>query len=652
MLDYETGLEIGDPYKLPFEKYKHRNIDKELIENVKKRLKFGTASVSGIRQIFDNTHGDEETDYVEGTGREITDAAKVHVATIADTFVQLLKEQTNKPEMTVVVAIDSRHTGPAIADVVIRILAFYGIGIIYTFITPITEVAVYSREVSDGFVYISSSHNPRGYNGLKLGLNDSRLLPSDIANPFIKAYQTRVIDPKSVEDVVHKVNTANPDVVCAVYEKMDSYRKESRNLYASFSDQIITGLKDAKEIAERKDRLKKEIQSRDIWIGLDPNGGARQDKKYLENWGFNVIEINGRPQFDMAHELAPTPTASQQAKKALIEAQKEGKNIVAFLVFDTDGDRKNLVIPDGMGGANIPGVQMVFVLDVLCSILDAREQYQEVGLAINDPTSSVMEQLAHYLDFIVKRVEVGEANVATGGIRLHEQGVHVPIMGEGSNGSVFNLDLLVREPLHTVRTLVNFITRPELTRKLLNCLGQDDKYDNWHSSERIAGLLMNIINAMPPSITTDFFTDEGIRKGGKAESQEIFKANFDEYFESELWPEIAKNLRENFGGEPSMEFINYEGNNVLHGKGNRNTNSGGYKVEFNIKISEDENHHIGWLWFRPSGTERGVVRRGISISHWEMTPGATKAVNKAYEYMNEVLSDALAVVDDRSSEQK
>ena len=317
MLDPETGLEIGDPNKLPFEEYTHKNIDEGLQENVEKRLRFGTASASGIRQIFDNTHGDEATDYVDGIGTEITNAAKVHVATIADRFVELLKKQTGGTQPTVLVAIDSRHTGPAIADVVLRILVFHGVSVRYTFITPITEVAVYSREVSDGFVYISSSHNPRGYNGLKLGLNDGRLLPRHLAISFIEDYQARLRDPENTVDVIHKANAADPVMVREIYDNISNDRKESRDVYAKFSDQIITGLKDPEQIAERKESLRKEIQRRDIWIGIDPNGGARQDKEYMESWGFHVLAINDRPRLDMVHELAPVSSACEQAREAL-----------------------------------------------------------------------------------------------------------------------------------------------------------------------------------------------------------------------------------------------------------------------------------------------------------------------------------------------
>jgi phosphoglucomutase len=646
IIDSETDLEIGDPDKKPF-KIEEIELEK-LQENIEKRIKFGIASPSGIRQVFDSTYGDEVTENINGIGTEITDAAKIHIATIADCFSELLREQTSKPYLTVAVAIDSRHTGPAIADIIIRILTFHRISIRYTFITPITELAVYSREVSDGFIYISASHNPKGYNGLKLGLDDGRLLPGKVASAFIERYQSRLKDKKNTLEMIHRTNNADSDKIRDIYESIASYRKESRRIYAEFSDMLVTGIEDSQKAKEQKRILKEEIESKDIWIGVDYNGGARKDREYLESWGFRVFEINYRPRIDMVHDLAPVPEACEQALESLVNLQNEGKNVTAFFVFDTDGDRKNIVIPDGKGKGMLPGVQMIFVLDVLCSILNTQNEQEKIVIVVNDATSSIVEQLAYYLGFRVKRVEVGEANVASAGVNLSKQGICVPIMGEGSNGSVFNLGLLVREPLLTVRTIVDFITKPELTKSLLRQLNREDIYDNWHSSEKIGGLFANIINALPPSCTTDFFTDEGIRKGKHDLPQELFKANFDAYFESTLWRIISDIIISNYDGEPIAEYVNCEGENELRGRGNRKTGTGGYKIEFYVNTKDGKKHHIGWIWFRVSGTERGIMRKGVSISHWKTTPESFEAVNRMYEYLDKIFADALDVVEEET----
>ena len=73
------------------------------------------------------------------------------------------------------------------------------------------------------------------------------------------------------------------------------------------------------------------------------------------------------------------------------------------------------------------------VLTAKCS----SEKNQQIAIVINDATTSLIEQLAEYIGFMVKRVEVGEANVASAGVNLSSQNIYVPIMGEGSNGSAF-----------------------------------------------------------------------------------------------------------------------------------------------------------------------------------------------------------------------
>jgi hypothetical protein len=94
--------------------------------------------------------------------------------------------------------------------------------------------------------------------------------------------------------------------------------------------------------------------------------------------------------------------------------------------------------------------------------------------------------------------------------------------------------------------------------------------------------------------------------------------------------------------------VNCEGENELRGRGNRKTGTGGYKIEFYVNTKDEKKHHIGWLWFRVSGTERGIMRKGVSISHWETTPESVEAVNRMYEYLDKIFADALDVVEEET----
>jgi phosphoglucomutase len=240
------------------------------------------------------------------------------------------------------------HVGlKGIADVIIRMLLAKGVEVRYVFVAAVTKVVVYTRETADGFIYVSASHNPVGYNGVKLGLADGRTLPARESYEFISEYEAALADQDNIENVVASVNGVPADRVKTVFDDIGKWRGEATGVYNRFCDCVVTGAADPHRAQEKKATLREQIRAMDLWIGLDPNGGARRDKEYLENWGFNVAEINARPREDIVHELAPTPTASEAARKELLRLQDEGKKIVAFFVFDTDGDRRNIVVPDG-----------------------------------------------------------------------------------------------------------------------------------------------------------------------------------------------------------------------------------------------------------------------------------------------------------------
>ena len=167
----------------------------------------------------------------------------------------------------------------------------------------------------------------------------------------------------------------------------------------------------------------------------------------------------------------------------------------------------------------------------------------------------------------------------------------------------------MREPLHTIRTIIDFITRPELTKTLLKSLNRENDYNDWHSPEKVGSLFVNIINSLPPSCTTDFFTDEGMRKGRYDIPLDLFKNNFDEHFNSELWEDISEVIKSNYHDKPIAEFVNYEGENELRGCGNRKTGKGGYKIEFYVSMPDGKKRHVGWIWFRASATELGIMRK-------------------------------------------
>jgi len=648
-IDSETNLSIGDPTASPFPD--PSSIDRAALQaSLGKRRRFGIASASGIRQVFDPTHGDERTTFVDGRNPKITIAGKLYVATIADAFLDWLAthRDDNAPEspLRIVVGLDTRPTGPAIADTIIRTLLAHGVHVQYVFVAPVTKVVAYARETADGFLYVSASHNPVGYNGLKLGLADGRTLPPDRAEAFIAAYEARLTDRANIERLIAGVNAVPSERVQDVFDRIPHHRREASTIYGRFCDAVVTGIGNPAEAAAYKATLRKKIRDLDLWIGLDPNGGARQDTKYLESWGFNVAEINSRPRVDMVHQLAPTPEATHAAQEELLRLRSEGKRILCFFVFDTDGDRRNVVLPVEDGSALVPGVQIIFALDVLRAVAhhacDTTMPTQgKTGVVVNGPTSALIERLAERFGFVLKRTETGEANVAHAGEALAAEGVDVVMMGEGSNGSAFTLDLLIREPIHTIGTIVNLISNPETLHYLVGRLDEDCGPSEWLLPDRIPFLLANLVRVLPPSSDTDLFTSAGERWGLPV-PPDLFKATFDEVVER-AWPSQQCKLTDGMAGKDkrvTFEFVNYERDKELRGRGNRQTGLGGYKIELFVHSTEGK-RLVGWIWFRPSGTERGLTRRGASVAHWVNSPRMRKRVSDHQQQLDAWLAELL-----------
>ena len=167
--------------------------------------------------------------------------------------------------------------------------------------------------------------------------------------------------------------------------------------------------------------------------------------------------------------------------------------------------------------------------------------------------------------------------------------------------------------------------------------------DNWHSPQNIQSLFYNILNTLPSSIDTDFFTKEGEYRA-KPVDQRRFKKSFDDYFPNNLWPKIEKELSDIYEGRLSCEFTNYEGTKELRGKGNRKTQIGGYKIEFFLH-NKDVKHLIGWIWFRLSLTEKGLMRRGVSLSHFQSDNGTKKLLEKKYKIIYNLFANAIKEIE-------
>ncbi|HRS03615.1 MAG TPA: phosphatidylglycerol lysyltransferase, partial [Treponema sp.] len=151
----DTGLLLGDPDFIPLQSISEQTIHGEL-EAALERL---ILSASGWRTVFAPSGNEEDND------SSISSAHYIIAATAGLVFSDYIKTKSGKKNPVLLVGQDSRPTGTAIADTIIKILLATGCEVRYAFIISAPEIMAYSRqaELIDGFVYISASHNPIGH---------------------------------------------------------------------------------------------------------------------------------------------------------------------------------------------------------------------------------------------------------------------------------------------------------------------------------------------------------------------------------------------------------------------------------------------------------------------------------------------------------
>ena len=142
-------------------------------------------SASGWRKVF--AESGNENDFSEEIGKD----NRILCVHIAENFASFLKEQTKKRTPSVTVAKDTRPTGKQISQIFIKALFNSGIKVHYIGTASAPEIMAYSR-CTDGFVYISASHNPVGHNGIKFGLNDGGVMDGEKSKLLIKQFNERL----------------------------------------------------------------------------------------------------------------------------------------------------------------------------------------------------------------------------------------------------------------------------------------------------------------------------------------------------------------------------------------------------------------------------------------------------------------------------
>jgi phosphoglucomutase len=614
-------------------------------------------SASGWRGIFAE-NGNEESR--EGA---IDSAHGLIVAVAAEVFAGYLKKIAgDRP--TIIVGIDTRPTGPAIADVMIRSLIAAGCRVLYAFITAAPEIMALARSDEtggtpeglgkpagfskpDGFVYISASHNPIGHNGLKFGLTDGGVLPGTETQLLIEEFRQRMAAPDRIAWAAGGVNRADIAALTQVYERVDQIKQQAFLAYLDFTREVSAGLAAKNEGAGESgpegvfEVIARGIRDRPLGVVVDFNGSARTlsiDRKFLALLGVTVHAMNGAPR-EIVHRIVPEGESLEPCRRFLEELHEKDPSVILGYVPDCDGDRGNLVFWDeGEQKARILEAQEVFALACVSELAhlvwtgelkfdNKGNALTKAAVAVNDPTSMRIDRIARAFDVSVFRAEVGEANVVSLARKLREQGYTVRILGEGAAGGNITHPSAVRDPINTVLSLIKLLTiRSRGERKgffelWCNLSDQPETY-------RPDFTLTDVIAALPAFISTGVYTPEAMLRV-KTADHGLLKSQYQKIFLRE-WEERKESLQSRYG-IIGWEASAYNGLEEKRGVADfAAAGRGGLKISFINKAG----HAAACIWMRGSGTEP-VFRVMADVE------GSDKRIERALiEWQRKMVSEA------------
>ena len=555
-------------------------------------------SASGWRKVF--AVSGEETDTTTEIGMENTCISVLSALVFSD----YVKKRTGKRTPTIVLGIDTRPTGPEIANVMIRLLLKEKVVVRYVGVTAAPEIMAYSK-LFDGFIYISASHNPIGHNGIKFGLNDGGVLNGKENALLVEEFKAKCSDEFALQNVSRLISVRSQSDLEWVYSESISTKKEALEIYKTFSKNVISSLTNVSLQDKFFDNLKAQIKANPIGIVCDFNGSARTmsiDKEFFAENNLNFYPFNDIPG-KIVHEIIPEPENLVYCAKKMEELQKAGtKDAILGYMPDCDGDRGNIVYWDSKtDSAQILKAQEVFSLSVLAELafsywLNKNDSSYKPAVAVNCPTSMRIDEIAKAFNAKVFRGEVGEANVVNTARLARKEGYTVRILGEGSNGGTITFPSSVRDPINTIFAFIKLLTIKDTSEGIglfhiwCQLSGQEDKYKDDFT-------LSDVLETLPVYTTTGVSESRAILKISTMDHAKL-KGNFQKVFENSF-KNGADGLLKKYGISSYKCILTNATTEKVDAKDFSKSGKGGLKIQ----LFENSDKPSAFIWMRGSGTE-------------------------------------------------
>ncbi len=543
-------------------------------------------SASGWRKVFAISGLEQDRTNLIG---EDNIALSIFSAAV---FSDYVVEKSGKNRPVIVLGMDSRPTGPAIAECAIKTFIKKGVDVRFLGTSAAPEIMAYSRN-ADGFMYISASHNPIGHNGIKFGLDSGGVLNGKENAILVERFKSLCEKDCAREDAFALTADVDEEKIAEVYRAAKSEKEKALCAYRDFVQWTISASDDPYRQEEIFSRLRKSISRRNIGVVCDMNGSARAesiDRDFFAENGINFYAINDRAG-KIVHEIIPESENLVHVAAEMERLQREGhSDAVLGYMPDCDGDRGNIVYWDeNTKKSVILKAQEVFSLSVLAELTYSRWlKAENNAVCVNCPTSMRIEEIASVLDAKVFRAEVGEANVVNLAAEKRAEGYNVRIFGEGSNGGTITYPSAVRDPLNTVFAIIKLLSLEEL-------------YMDWCAKNGIffnPGFTLTEILESLPRYTTTGVSEERAILHISTRDHALLKSRFQNVFTNE-WNSKKDGLFEKYGilfWEAVLTNGTKEKRKAADFSESKN---GGLKIIF----YDSSDSAVAFIWLRGSGTE-------------------------------------------------
>ena len=539
-------------------------------ESLRKALARYILSASGWRAVM-AASGDEEDHKSDVNEEDLLIAAAAAVA-----FMDYLGKESPR----LLLGCDARPTGRLLSAAVRRAMIAKGAVVDDIFISAAPEIMAASHHY-DGFFYISASHNPVGHNGYKFGTNGG-VYPKEVMDKIIPPFKASIEKDGAADELRALIDNASEE--------------ELKNVLRHHNFAKLISLLRYKSFVKRTARADSSF-TLPFGIAIDFNGSARTasiDKTFLRSHGASIWVLGGEPG-QIEHAIVPEGENLEHVRKALEAVHADNSSFILGYMPDNDGDRGNFVYTGKNGKAHIMSAQTVFALVAAIELsYDAFEGKKKIAIAINGPTSLLIDEIANKLGAEVFRSDIGEANVVSLADKLRAEGYTCRVCGEGSNGGNITYPARVRDPMNSLMTFAKIWSVDGLYNFIMEKLGKKAEEEP---------SIYSLVNALPKYITTSAFSSDAVMHIKSTDYNKL-KAEYEDI----LQYEGNGRMPESFS---RWEVRQYEGAAEDIGIGTEHRapdSTGGLKVQF----YDSNNNAVSYLWLSKSRTEP-VIRTMVDI---------------------------------------